>query len=71
MEQDVHHRPSQLFTVRLWMEEMGTGEVEWRGKVQHATSGEAHYFRDWPTLVTLLVEMAQSDWSAYHQSKTT
>ena len=71
MEQDLHHRRSQLFTIRLWTEELGNGEVEWRGKVQHATSGEAHYFRDWPTLVALLVEMAQSDSTAYHQSTAT
>jgi hypothetical protein len=47
-----HH--SELFTVRLWQEERGNGEEEWRGKVQHVTSGEACYFHDWPTLITFL-----------------
>jgi hypothetical protein len=42
---------SQLFTVRIWEEELGNGQTELRGKVQHVTSGEARYFRDWSTLV--------------------
>ena len=41
---------SQLFTLRLWPEELGAGQIDWRGKVQHVNSGEARYFRDWPTL---------------------
>ena len=47
-------RPSHLFTVRLWAVELGNGQTEWRGQVQHVLSGEIHYFRDWPTLVLLL-----------------
>jgi len=57
------HR-SQLFTVRVWLEDLGEGRSEWRGKVQHTLSGEACYFRDWQTLVTFMVEkatMAPSD----------
>jgi hypothetical protein len=50
------HR-SCLFTVRLWPEELGDGGSEWRGRVQHVLSGEAHYFRDWPALVEALREM--------------
>ena len=50
------HR-SQLFTVRLWLEELGNGEVEWRGRVQHVTSGQWRYFREWPALVAALQEM--------------
>src|SRR5437588_12308299 len=42
---------SQLFTVRVWLEELANGQTEWRGKVQHVTSGEVRYFRDWATLV--------------------
>jgi hypothetical protein len=42
---------SHLFTLRLWPEALGDGRVEWRGKVQHVLSGEAHYFRDWGALV--------------------
>jgi hypothetical protein len=48
---------SHLFTVRLWAEDLGDGQAEWRGKVEHVTSGEAHYFRDWSGLVAMLVAM--------------
>jgi hypothetical protein len=54
-----HH--SQLFTVRLWAEDLGDGLVEWRGKVQHVSSGEAHYFRDWHVLIALLQAMVSDD----------
>ena len=48
---------SHLFTVRVWAEELGACQTEWRGRVQHVTSGEMHYFRDWATLVSLLTAM--------------
>ncbi len=50
---------SQLFTVRLWRENLGDGRSEWRGQVQHALSRETRYFRDWPTLVAFLVEQLE------------
>jgi len=57
---NIHESPhrSQLFTVRVWHEDLGEGGSEWRGKVQHTLSGEVCYFRDWQTLVTFLVEKA-------------
>jgi hypothetical protein len=45
---------SYLFTVRVWPEAVGDDRVEWRGKVQHVTSGEALFFRDWRSLVEFL-----------------
>jgi len=54
---DQLHPRSHLFTVRLWAEETGDGQTEWRGRVQHVTSGEAYYFRDWPTLITYLLQL--------------
>ena len=60
---------SQLFTVRLWAEDMGHGQVEWRGKVQHVVSGKAHYFRDWHVLIALLQDMLPGiDASSAHAS---
>jgi hypothetical protein len=58
-ELDAGEQPyrSHLFTVRLWPEELGAGQSEWRGKVQHVLSGETRYFRDWPTLLTHLQTM--------------
>jgi len=49
---------SQLFTVRVWQEELGEGRSEWRGQVRHVLSGETRHFRDWPSLVTFIVEIA-------------
>ena len=48
---------SHLFVLRIWQENLGGGQLEWRGKVQHMSSGEAHYFRDWSGLITCLQEM--------------
>lgn len=48
---------SHLFTVRLWLENLGDGRAEWRGQVQHVLSGETHYFREWETLIALLRAM--------------
>jgi hypothetical protein len=45
---------SQLFMLRLWPEELGSGQIDWRGRVQHVNSGETRYFRDWPTLLAFL-----------------
>jgi hypothetical protein len=48
---------SHLFVLHLWQEDLGEGQVEWRGKVQHMASGDAYYFRDWQTLIVRLQEM--------------
>jgi len=45
---------SHLFMLRLWREDLGGGQSDWRGKVQHVNSGEARYFRDWPSLEAFL-----------------
>jgi len=57
METGQPQHQSQLFTVRLWAEDMGDDRTEWRGHVQHVISGEAHYFRAWPALIAWLVVM--------------
>jgi len=56
LDEGRHPARSQLFTVRLWIEDLGDSRAEWRGKVQHVLSGEASYFRDWPSLVAFLDE---------------
>jgi hypothetical protein len=55
MDPEQAHPRSHLFTVRIWSEAVGE-EIEWRGKVQHVTSGETRYFRDWSALVAFLRE---------------
>ncbi len=56
---DTTRLPSRthLFTVRVWLEDLGQGQTEWRGEVQHVISGEARYFRELPMLVALLQAM--------------
>lgn len=49
-------KTTHLFTVRMWAEALDAGRAEWRGKVQHVTSGETRYFRDWTALVAFLRE---------------
>lgn len=58
---DQHHNPSQLFTIRLWVETLGDDHQEYRGKVQHVASGEARHFRDWATLEAFLLEAFLSE----------
>ena len=48
---------SYLFTLRFWRTDPGSGETEWRGKLQYVVSGETRYFQDWPELVLYLKEM--------------
>lgn len=50
MEKPSRRTHSQLFTVRVWQEDLGEGQSEWRGWVKHVASGEERYFRTWPAL---------------------
>lgn len=50
---------SNLFTVRLWSEEMGSAGSELRGEVRHVLSGGVCYFADWGALVSYLAEKQQ------------
>jgi hypothetical protein len=63
---DVQPR-SHLFTVRVWEEQIGADQTEWRGKVQLLSSGEVRYFRDWAALVPLLLEMLSESQSEVQQ----
>ncbi len=48
---------SQLFTVRVWEEEIAADRTEWRGKVHLCSSGDVRYFREWEALAPLLLSM--------------
>ena len=54
MERDSSRPRSHLFLVRLWADQDADGQAAWCGKVQYLASGDARYFRDWPTLIDLL-----------------
>ena len=56
MQESHIRQPSQLFTLRLWPEELEQGQTEWRGQVRCVLSGDVRYFRDWPTLIAFLLE---------------
>ncbi len=47
---------TQVFILRIWYEDMGEGQFEWRASVKHSRDGEVRYFRDWQTLSTYLQE---------------
>ena len=57
---DSEHPQSHLFTLRLWREELGGGQTEWRGRLRHVLSGDTRHFREWPTLIELLVAMLEN-----------
>jgi len=57
MEKPNERPRSHLFTVRIWEEEIGVDQIEWRGKVQLLTSGDVRYFRELATLTPLLMTM--------------
>jgi hypothetical protein len=51
---------SHLFTLRMWLEDLGDGQLDWRGKVQHVNSGEVIYFRNWQTLEDFIQGLLQA-----------
>ncbi|MCB0071018.1 MAG: hypothetical protein KDE20_06145 [Caldilineaceae bacterium] len=50
-------RPRHSFMLRLWHEELGDDQSEWRGELIYLRSGEVRYFRDERTLQTTLWHM--------------
>ena len=58
---DMQPRRSHLFLVRVWLEDLGEGKTEWRGKVTQVASGEVRYFRGWSRLARQLREMLPDD----------
>jgi hypothetical protein len=55
MDKTLPPRRSQLFTVRLWREDLGNGQGEWRGNVRHVMKDELCYFHDWSALIDFLI----------------
>ena len=55
---------AQQFSLWLWPEAVGPGQVEWRGKLQHLPTGETCYFRGLESLPGRLGAMMDSDRSA-------
>ena len=57
---DQRMHSSHLFMLRIWPDNPDSGQTDWRGKVQHVNSGEARYFRDWPTLEAFVEELLRN-----------
>ena len=51
-----NNKSSQLFTLRVWPEEISIGHTEWRGKIQHVIDGETLYFHDWEAMMSFLLK---------------
>lgn len=49
-------KSSQLFTLRVWPEEISVGHTEWRGKIQHVVDGETLYFHNWESMMSFLLK---------------
>ncbi len=47
--------PSQLFTIRLWIEDLEEREREYRGQAKHVVSGVTRNFREWSDLEAFLI----------------
>lgn len=48
---------SQLFMLRIWLEDLGDGQSDWQGKVMHVSSGEARFFRGWEMLEAFVEDL--------------
>ena len=55
------NEPSSLFLVRMWLEDRGSGQAEWQGKVQYVLSGEAQSFCDWQELVDAFQQLLPAE----------
>jgi hypothetical protein len=51
-----YEKRSQLFTLRVWPEEVTAGNTEWRGKIQRVVGGETVYFHSWDAMLTFLLK---------------
>ena len=54
-EIDPHGSPSQLFTIRLWTEDLDERRREYRGQAKHVVSGVIRNFREWSDLEAFLI----------------
>jgi hypothetical protein len=50
--------PTCLLLLRLWREELGNGQHEWRASVRDVINGEAGYVRTWAELERFLDSIA-------------
>lgn len=56
----VEQTHSQLFTLRVWVEDVGNGRSEIRGILKHVLTGEIYHFRNGNTLSQLIESVITS-----------
>ena len=56
-DREIQDKRSHLFIMRIWSEELGDGQQEWRGKVQLSPTGTVQYFRGLRSLSALVESM--------------
>jgi hypothetical protein len=49
---------SRLFLIRIWTEDLGGGQSEWRAFVRRVPGGESRYVRTWEDLERFLKRFA-------------
>lgn len=65
MKQAQDERQSQLFTLRVWVEDVGdactesnrSSRSEIRGTLKHVLTGETTHFRDWDMLIQIIEDV--------------
>lgn len=67
MESDLSQKTSHLFTMRIWQEESADENAEgenpkgeWRGRIYLASTNEVRHFRDWASLIPVLLSMLKN-----------
>ena len=56
-----NQRSSELFVMRVWLEESDEGEEEFLGKIQHTTTGESRFFHSLSELRKVITEMMRPE----------
>jgi len=51
--------PSQLFTVRVWVESTQDGNRQMRVQVKHVLSGATRTFREWSQVIAFIEKRLQ------------
>ena len=52
-------KDSRLFLIRIWNEDLGGGQSEWRAFVRRVPGGESRYVRTWEDLERFLERFAR------------
>jgi hypothetical protein len=51
---------AQLFTLRIWITKQKSDILEWRGRIEHAQSGEVKFCRNWETFIAYIERMLRT-----------